>query len=813
MKNIKCIVIIHLLKIIFGIFLCVSTSQNYAQIKQMQLFQEQSPGLASLQQKTVITDQLLASAIASTLPALSYDDKNKLFLYKKLFTTVALETSEKTLQSSIDNFIANIVNVALIETNFSLQNLIETKTTTDGLISTLAIMVNSLNSVTNVDARRVIISQSIQILKNKTTLLATKISKQVELAKNIENIKKIPNDKLSDQLLLYKNILPKIDIDSLDSIKNEFIAKFIAFFKIAFAQKSSLTVDLQEIVNKIQTSPYFSIQQKLDFSIGLQQKSIGPTSIALHAVATKIKLDVVFQNKYNEVLGKKTLIEKIKGSQELLVLITAATMAEEKNMATTLCNDLFLQQGLMKKIELVELKTLLSSFLNNQYLLAVNQQEVLKNWIVSITDALVLVEEHVGLMQSIKNKLNSFNATNNQPSSLIEVLKFSFFALSLLDTKLPIVEFDKNKKDSMVGVLRNILPLLYNARSNRTVEEIAGLKNLFDTVKKNKYLVDVLTKEWEAKIAITLALVSIQKQTNILAKIDELEAIAKMMQSSVDSYEKRIFFNEIERLVKGRGQYAEIEIEKLQKILITLTSAIFKKNKIFDDADIKKLNEFRSITYVTQVLLMAFQEKILYQKIKGVGNVLSMLVGKDVSYEKTLLMKFISEIFVNRAFCVRSDIEIIISFFKTIREMKNLLAANQLSVLVVWLQELNYALTVTNGEKTYIESLLDSAIAIANTNLIPQTAVIPIKATIQDEGVVGKLVKILTLCSYECSEIIKNKFINCLNILFQKRKNLNRTEFLDLLAMVKNKTIKNQPFLSKKQLDFLLQWIQIVSKE
>lgn len=522
--------------------------------------------------------------------------------------------------------------------------------------------------------------------------------------------------------------------------------------------------------------------------------SVAATSIASNAASsTPAQADSAFQNKFKEVAGKVTVVEKILGGKEIVSLITASSVVADKNAIITLANDLFGQQGTMKKDELKALEGLFSDITKNKFLLAPNQIPTVEEWIKSMQTSADLVSADKTLLDAVKEKLDV--AKVGFPTAI----KAAFVALQLLDSKIPAAELSKQGAlttggplPSLVVILRTRMTAFFNARTGRTQEEVASLKNFFSSSAKNTYLADAVNKSWEVQLGITQAIASVDKAVTILEKIKTLSSISQTLTPQLDGAEKRAYLNEIDKIVLVRNQRAMREIDELNNLLISITSDAFKGKKIFTDAETKKMLEWRKLLTNTQSLLSIQQKRSLDEKIKLLNSAMIWLGNPQFEYERKMFVGILSDLFALRVDLHLPDLKRIKTFFEGVQKTQDVLAPNQVKILELWLQELDVAVQIVTGKLSYLDALLNNA---KETKSIPQYA------------------KILTLIAHDYDSAIKDALVNGLNTLFSERKTLDKVGLLALLRDAQEKKVAGHYFLTAKQRDILGQWRKFIPKE
>ena len=194
----------------------------------------------------------------------------------------------------------------------------------------------------------------------------------------------------------------------------------------------------------------------------------------------------------------------------------------------------------------------------------------------------------------------------------------------------------------------------------------------------------------------------------------------------------------------------------------------------------------------TLALVSVKPDVSLAQNLTGLRKVLLSINTPTASYEKDLFVPVISDIFARRGGMQNQDLSSLKSFFDIVRNVPNLLTANQLSVLDVWRADLDRALKVTIGSKTYCQALIDQATGNKDAD---------------------QFLLISSLFTETTSDDIKNAFVNGLNELFKNRNTLDRTKIKELLAAVAQKKVGAAPLLNAAQQEVMKQWLQMLGAE
>lgn len=726
-------------------------------------------------------DAQLSALLSSPLPLFSSDANNKVTAYKKLLTTVTAQANDSFITKALDGYFKNVLTPSLLQTNLTVANIQDVQNTTDRIISTLATVSNQLAKVQGADAKRAVFLDAINVLKSSYADLVQKNDKQKSILNLLATSRALPNSNFQDKVSQYINVLQQIDLSVLDSIKQDFVNDLEKLVLYAKSKGKSELEAITKLLSLAQVYPAFNSQLKQQCAVMMQDKPQSvATSVALEAVVAAAKPDQAFANKLKEVSAKNTFLEKISGVRDLLALLTGATLQADKNSIIAVCNDLFMQQAVMKKNELMALKDLFDACQKNQFLLAQNQKDVMDQWSKALVTALQFSDETMPLLANIKSKMDPSS------TSFDDAIKAVVYALNVLDTKLAPAELDKLNPTSLVMTIRQQLPVFFNNRSGKSIEEIKAIKNLFELASKRSNVVDGIGKGWIDTLNMNMDIATASLQTNTLSKLDALLEIARSMKASTDQYEKNIFIDMISTIFANRKERAQKEIDVFRTLLATMTSPEAVKSTVYQASDFKKFETWKSVLDVTASLLSIKQKPSIKDRIFALNKTIPIVSQSDNAYEKSLFTAAVKNIFDIRGDMGSKDIADIQTFFKAIKTTFELLSPTTIDP---WITDLAYASTIITGNQTYLEAIIQKA---------------------SDSNDLKLFSKALDLFTLNTKPDVKKSFVSGLNKLVTNHQTIDANALRDLLKAVGNKKIFGMPFLSQEQQIVLIQWLKVI---
>jgi hypothetical protein len=362
-------------------------------------------------------------------------------------------------------------------------------------------------------------------------------------------------------------------------------------------------------------------------------------------------------------------------------------------------------------------------------------------------------------------------------------------AIELLSNGLPSSETDLRNPQSLASNIQATLYYIVGQRGNKTYEELQHVQTLFSIAKKSS-LARLISPTWEQSLTINLALSPSSSKT-VLKQLKECEDVLKLFDKKTDRYEKSLFVNVLTTVFSNRKDRSVRELDVFKSLLDMLLSSTIMRQNIFDRIALTQFNEWKTIITATLVLLSFDETQKLDAKVKTCLSIIKNLSNTKADYERELFIPILSGLFASRGELDASELQMLMNFFKEVKKVPNILAANQMTVFDVWLQEIGSALGGTTGKLVYIKSLLEGATKTNN---------------------IDTLDKVLSLFTSTTPTELKTEFVKSLNHAFTQRVHVNKAKLLTLLEKVQQKKFDRDPFLSAPQLKVMKAWVAELKK-
>lgn len=681
------------------------------------------PAVVQTSSQPDASEAALAEIATSTKPAFTDDSQNKLSLYKRFLTLLTMQTKIDVIAKGLNGFLSDIVNPALMQTSLSLSNLTDIRGIVQLLIPALTTLANQLATAPKTDQRRIIVADKLSMLKSRLSDLEKKLAKQKAFQDLLDAARKLPNQPLADKISKYTAMLPKLDKDILDALKQTLVQDLAAIGDFVKTQGPTVPDIVKRLISSMQSSQFLTAQQKQTLAaiakdlpaaapvvVPAPQPTTAPTPVtptepvpvpvtpspkpttpveaqpptAAPAVTPPpVKGDSGFQSKLKEALARATLQDKIAGVKEMLGQVTATSSQDDKSSYIGACSDFFLNQGLMKKAELTSLQDLFTASLTNTFLFTPEQQKVMTQWQKTVTLAQEFAQENDSLVTGIKKIILAFKDAYGP------ALKATFYAINLFNTRLAPDELDKSNPNSLLTVLRTNIPALYNNRAGKKLEEFKALDGVLTAALAQKATVDIVGKTWKDTVALDVALLTAQQQTDMTSKITTLQAAGKLVSAKTDRYERSLYTDMLATIFVSRSERSAKELEAFSVLLGSLTTQDFQKTKAFENADFDKFKQWANIISVTLSLLQAPGAKPASKRFEILAKAQPLLGVSGVDYEKKLFAETFGTLFAQRVTLTDVAADSIKQFLVAVQAAKDLLPANNVAMLNQWLSEVN----------------------------------------------------------------------------------------------------------------------------
>jgi hypothetical protein len=401
-------------------------------------------------------------------------------------------------------------------------------------------------------------------------------------------------------------------------------------------------------------------------------------------------------------------------------------------------------------------------------------------------------------------------ALSSKDISILSDPKSKYSVLVLAATN--VAEYGKTKTldEKTKNIMREKLVFLYNNRSNKKFKDIDCLAKLFETTKSCKDLSDLATQARIETTGVLRHLCDANETKGMSKKATKLTEAAKALTPNVDKYEIRLFTDALATLVANRktANIPDAKKEKTAqslKLVETLFNAIpiadLKSKGILDADTASKLEEWKKVI-TAAIILLSIPSKGKIQRIKQLEEVAQAIANKTAVAEKQLFVTAFSNLFANRGNLNKDELTALKVFFTLLSTTKELLAANQLAVLTLWLKEIEAALLITTATKIYLEAVLEVASSARDIAKLRLALVLITQETPK---------KLITTDPKQPKRV---SFIKSLNEAFNGRARYNRKELYRFFAQdVATKKVGGLFLLNEDQRRVLNAWVAVLAKE
>lgn len=406
-----------------------------------------------------------------------------------------------------------------------------------------------------------------------------------------------------------------------------------------------------------------------------------PAPMAQQPVQAAVPASATFQSRLAEMNARPVLLDKIIGIKEVLSTVSATTPQADKDSMLAACNNLFSQLGTMKKNELTALKDLFSLVLANTFLLAPAQRPFTEQMANLTSNVQALADDNQNLVAALKNKI----AGDKQDFML--ALKAALNAMNLFQVRLSPEEYSPSNPNSLVSILREKIPVWYNSRAHKKIEELKLFDGVLNAALARKEIASVVGKTWENIIILDIALVGAQGQPNVFSQLTALQGIAILINAQTDRYERGLFVDLLTNIFAHRSERAPKEIDLMKAIIAGLTSADAKKNRVFDSGDMARFETWNKILDAYTALRALDTINSLDQKIISLAALLPTVMLAGADYEKSLFVMAFLNLFIKRTELVNSKSDVIKNFLLAVKNAPGFLTPTQMPMLTQWLEE------------------------------------------------------------------------------------------------------------------------------
>ncbi len=365
-------------------------------------------------------------------------------------------------------------------------------------------------------------------------------------------------------------------------------------------------------------------------------------------------------------------------------------------------------------------------------------------------------------------------------------------AVALLTTKIT-----PQEKTMLKKLLAQRISQFYNERANKSMQEITALSNLFQAVAQNKESAPLVSKNQLATTNALAKIVAAKTQIKPTPKMTALNAAIPTMVSNIDRYEKQLFIDGVTTIFNTRKTLTKEELISAQKMFMELASPASRKQKTFDVITYQQFENWGHIIQSTLTLTAPQPQPTFKDLVILYQSTLPYIRLPEAAYERELFISnTMPALFTHRGNVKLDEIQALSVFFDTTIKTPNLLAANQLPSVMLWAQELTTAQSIATQKKTYLEALIDQALATKNLTSYSSA---------------------LALFTQHTNANARKAFIIALNTLFVQRDTppkINKQQLSNLLEEVgRKKLTASALFLSPNQKVKLNEWIATLGAE
>ncbi len=361
---------------------------------------------------------------------------------------------------------------------------------------------------------------------------------------------------------------------------------------------------------------------------------------------------------------------------------------------------------------------------------------------------------------------------------------------------------DPNNKKALVPLLIDKFTVLYSNRGILKNDDLATLTAMFEKAKSIGELANAITPERLNSLRLISQLSAASVEKVFSKKIADYVQIANSIDPSVHNFEKGRFIDGITNLFSLRKKpdkddkrtITGAEADALKNLLNSLNSSPFKDKNIFDSTMQKTLGTWIKIIEATSILFSQIELKPAKEQIALLKTILDKVTVPNAEYEKKqLVLVTIPGLYNSRGNLMQEDLLSMKDLFTNIQNTAGLLASNQISTIVAWINELDSAAKITTGQKIYISALLDSA-----TNGKDLSA----------------YEKIASLFTPQTPVPVMAAFVGALNSIFKARDTYDKKKVLNLFQIINQKKLSNGTnLLGPAQKAVMVQWIKILTNE
>jgi hypothetical protein len=341
-------------------------------------------------------------------------------------------------------------------------------------------------------------------------------------------------------------------------------------------------------------------------------------------------------------------------------------------------------------------------------------------------------------------------------------------------------------------MLRQYLVAYYNARFNRSVDDLSNLLELLNLASKRSNLADVVQRRWIDSLNLTIALTMAESKSAVLDKLSAYDKASSLLQGTTDRSDKSRFLDGLNSLFINRKDFAQTEVDALRVLLGKLLAPLYKRKGIFDSAQTVQLTSTHNVLEATYALLSARSAE-LTPKLTLLSKAIPLIDLKTMGYEQQLFVSNLNDLFAARGDMVRSELAAVATFFTAAMQQGQktgkLLPPDQLATLVIWTQEENVAQATATNDKSYLVALIDQCAQTKNLQFAQ---------------------KALTLFTKNTTPAVKTAFAVMLDGLFTARKSLNPMDLQKLFLAVDAQKLAVLP---PEKRDNPRDWLQTIGQE
>lgn len=713
--------------------------------------------------------------------------EGKIVDYQKKFAALTPQTDTAILQKIMDDFIKDVVSPVISLASVLLPDINQTLVTVDKLITALAILNNQLGGIAGQDARREMISLKITELKEQKTQLAEKEKKQKDFQALLEKSRTMPPEKFAERIASYAQLFDKADAAIIDQLKQDIVTDLIKMSGQVKNAENTVLESFKKLLGNAQNNKFFTPQQKQQLMQILQM--LQPASVL--TTAQMAQASEQFQKKLKEIAACKTVMEKIMKTSELVPLISASSVPQEKDSVFSQCRNLYLMLASMKLEELAGFQVLVNDLTKNPFLLSVDQRVIVTVWQTALNTAVSLFKEQGTVLEQTKKMIIGYKTDYQR------ALESALYAVDVLfKTTLMPQELNKKQKTSLVGFLREYIPLFYNNRARKSPKDIETLNAILKSVVAYRDISEVVNPQWVASLSLNVELESIKTQTNVLAKIASILKVVSMLKATSDRYEKGIIVREIEDLFAKRKDRAGKEIEEIEKLLDFVTSNAFKKKNVFDRFETQKMEDFKKILGVTMMLQRISTEKVFNTKMEKLEKAIPLLSDDKADSERAMIVPIFNALFDEIGNLRKGELNRLVKLFDAAKSKPRVLAPNQVPVIDFWINKLKNAVKQTTDPKTYIESLIANALQGKNTNMLMQA---------------------ISIVTTQTPIAVRGALTNALSTFFGIREQLKKEDIVGLFEFAANRELNTKKVdgqdahvFTQEQRNVLQAWMKLI---